>query len=121
MDDVTIPLSRTYSAHDRTFDAVTLRAPLGKDHDAIGDISEVQFHSGRPVILHHEDRIVAYRARLLKTGEGLPTDADLSELALVDALAIKDAVRGFFTDARAMLSAQRRTDSSSDTDGPSKA
>lgn len=119
MGDVTVPLSRTYEAHGRTFSEVILRAPLGKDHDAIGDITEVQFHDGRPLIIYHDDRLLDYRRRLLKVGDGLPTDADLAELSLADAMAVKEAVRGFFSDARATLSERRRTDSSSATDGAS--
>jgi len=99
--EVSIRLSRVYEAHGRVFSEIRLRAPLLKDLDAIGDVAEYQPTPGGGVyLIRHEDRIDAYRDRLLVKGEGLPSAGDLADLDLRDALALREAVTGFFSAAR---------------------
>jgi hypothetical protein len=101
----TIPLSRRYEAHGTAFNTVELRAPKLRDLFSIGEPVEFQPTSGG-IVIEHLDRIEAYRDRLLVT----PTAADIADLDLVDAMALKDAITGFFTDAR---KARRQPTSSS--------
>lgn len=98
----TVRLSRRYEAHGRAFDSLTFREPKMADFEAIGEIAEYQpAPNGGMMIIHHDDRVWQYRDRLLKRGEGMPGAEDLGELTLVDAIAVKEAVSGFFTMARA--------------------
>lgn len=102
LGEKTVRLSRRYESHGRDFDSLTFRAPKMADFEEIGEISEYQPAPGGGVMLiQHDDRIWAYRDRLLKRGEALPSSADLAELDLADAIAVKDAITGFFTQARA--------------------
>jgi len=97
----TVRLSRRYEAHGRTFDSLTFREPKMADFEAIGEIAERQpFAAGGDMVLYHDDRVWRYRDRLLKRGDDLPSAADLGDLDLVDAMAVKDLVTGFFTPAR---------------------
>ncbi|WP_299864391.1 hypothetical protein [uncultured Hoeflea sp.] len=101
----TIRLSRRYEAHGRTFDSLTFREPKMADFETIGEIAERQpSPTGGEMILYHDDRIWLYCSRLLKRGDELPSASDLAELALVDAIAVKEAISGFFTQARAKSS-----------------
>lgn len=111
MGDITVKLSRKYEAHGHTFDNVRLREPTGADLDEIGELAERQQSAdGHNLIIYHDDRLIAYRKRLLIKGDGLPMDADLAQLSLTDAIAVRDAVSGFFSKARSKLSAERKTD-----------
>lgn len=98
----TVTLSQGYEAHGRTFRSLTFREPKMVDYEAIGEIAEYQpAPNGGMMIIHHDDRVWQYRDRLLKRGEGLPGAEDLGELTLADAIAVKEAISGFFTEARA--------------------
>jgi hypothetical protein len=110
MADTIVTLSRTYEAHGRTFCEVRFREPTGADLDAIGDVIEWQRTSdGAPLIIYHDDRVIAWRDRLLVNGADMPSPADLSQISLRDALAVRDAINGFFTAARRSLSAPAKT------------
>lgn len=112
-----VPLSRQYTVHGRVFDEITLLEPLGADLDTIGEIEEVQPFGDRPVRIIHEDRINAYRDRLIKKGDDLPGAGDITVLCLADSLLVRSAVRSFFTEAWGVVSASRKISSSSDGDG----
>lgn len=100
--DKTVRLSRRYEAHGRDFDSLTFRAPKMVDFEEIGEIAERQpSPMGGEMILYHDDRVWKYRDRLLKGGDSAPSSADLADLDLVDAIAVKDAITGFFSRARA--------------------
>lgn len=97
----TVPLSQGYEAHGRTFHDLIFREPKMADYEVIGEVAEYQPAPGGGVMLiHHDDRIWAYRDRLLKRGDGLPGPGDLGELSLADAIAVKEAITGFFTRAQ---------------------
>lgn len=99
--DVTVRLSQGYEAHGRTFTTLTLRPPKMADFEAVGEIYEYQpAPGGTAMIVYHDDRVWAYRDRLLVKGPDLPSAGDLADLTLVDAIAIKEAITGFFTRAR---------------------
>ncbi|MCO6410099.1 hypothetical protein [Hoeflea alexandrii] len=102
----TVRLSRRYEAHGRAFDSLTFREPKMADFEAIGEIAEYQpAPEGGMLIINHDDRVWRYRDRLLKRGDDLPSAADLGDLDLADAIAVKEAISGFFTQARAKPSA----------------
>lgn len=97
----TVRLSRRYEAHGRTFDHLVFREPKMADFEDIGEIAEFQpAPDGGMMIINHDDRVWKYRDRLLKRGEDLPSAADLGDLDLADAIAVKEAINGFFTQAR---------------------
>ena len=89
----------------------------GADLDALGEVEEIQFIDGRPMRFIREDVIVAYRKRLMVRGDDLPGDADIAALSLQDALGVRRAILGFFQAAWSALSRDRKTSSSSDSNG----
>jgi hypothetical protein len=106
----TIRLSRRYEAHGRAFDSLTFREPKMADFEAIGEIAERQpFAAGGEMVLYHDDRVWKYRDRLLKRGDDLPSAADLGDLDLADAIAVKDTVASFFTRARRISGGEQPT------------
>jgi hypothetical protein len=111
-DGATVPLLREYTHHGTVFKSVRLRAPKLKDLMAIGEPYEAQTVNGNRVVIEHLDRLSAYLDRLAVA----PTQEALGELQLPDAILVKEAVSGFFTQARVLLSSSA-TSSSSDTDG----
>jgi len=100
MSTRTVKLNRKYEAHGKVFDAVSLRPPTLSDFFSIGE--PVELHpgpdgSGRYVIEHNE-RISAYLDRLAVPGE--PGLECIGQVELRDAMAIKEAITGFFLEAR---------------------
>lgn len=94
----TIPLSRRYEAHGTAFDAIELRAPKLRDYFSIGDPVEAQPSGadGGSIVVEYLDRIEAYRDRLVVK----PSLAEILDLDLEDAMRVKEAITGFFTEAR---------------------
>ncbi len=103
----TVRLSQRYEAHGRTFDSLTFREPKMSDYEAIGEIAEYQpAPGGGAMVINHDDRVWLYRDRLLKRGDGLPDIPDIGQLTLADAIAVKEAITGFFTQVRGKPSAE---------------
>ncbi len=97
----TVPLSRGYEAHGRTFKSLTFRMPKGADFEEVGEIAERQpSPMGGYMIIYHDDRVWKYRDRLLKRGDDLPSSGDLADLDLVDSIKVKDFISDFFSQAR---------------------
>jgi hypothetical protein len=95
--EIVIALSGKKEIHGRIVERAVLLEPLGKDFDAIGEIREAQYPDGRQlVVITHEDRIAAYRDRLLKDGEGCAKPGDLAEFPMADSRAVREAIIGFF-------------------------
>lgn len=119
MSEIDIPLSRRYEAHGKTFDKVFLREPKLRDHFAIGDPVEV--HSGPDgegrFVVEQVDRVAAYLERLCVAEK--PGLESVQDLDLVDSIAVKQAIIGFFIAARTRSS--RPTSSSSGPDKTSQA
>lgn len=95
MSDVTVPLSRTYLVHDKTFDRVTLREPTFQDIyiDGLGEPTEWQrSQAGVMVRLVRHDVIGEYVSRLATE----PTVDYLVKLNPVDSIRLAEAVRDFF-------------------------
>lgn len=98
MPNRVVPLSQTYEAHGITFAEVELRPPTIEEHFRIGD--PVEAHSGpdgegRFVIEHH-DRYLAYLDLLVVR----PGREKIAVLGLEESMAIKEAIRDFFLEAR---------------------
>ena len=108
----TISLSRRYEAHGTVFDAIEMRSPKLRDYFAIGDPVEAQPSGveGGTIVVEHRDRIEAYRDRLVVK----PSLAEILDLDLEDAMRVKEAITGFFTEARRARRA--RTNSSGAAD-----
>jgi hypothetical protein len=111
-----IKLSRRYESHGRIFDTVSLRDPKYRDLLAVGDPIELQpLPSGAgEMVVKYLDRIEDYVGRLLQDPLSV---ADLVDLDLVDAMAIEEAILGFFAEAR--KSRAKPTGSSSGSGNPS--
>ena len=103
-----VKLSRTYEAHGTAFSSVSLRAPTLVDLFAIGEPIEV--HPGPDgsgsYVLQHRDRLRAYLDQLAVPDK--PGLHAIQGLDLVDAMAIEEAILGFFTAARRQLSKPTR-------------
>lgn len=105
-----IPLTRPLKTHGSELTSVTLRAPRWNDYMELGEI-HIPSRSGDTVaIIDDNEAIRAYAERLM--------DSEASEfkiqIHLVDAMAIKDAIKDFFEEGR---SATRASTSSSTKDG----
>lgn len=99
MAEKVIKLSRVYTPHDTKVDVIALRAPKWADFIAIGDPVEQQPLPGGDgaMIVKHLDRIDAYAKRLVQP----PVDGGFIDgLDLTDALAVEEAIHGFFVAAR---------------------
>ncbi|WP_128292006.1 phage tail assembly protein [Afifella aestuarii] len=113
----TIKLSKSYEASGQVFDEVTLRPPTCGEYFAIGEPQEWVLSGG------------VRGTRMLATDLGVvrqymdklctaPGGQYLDVLDLKDAIAVKDAVLGFFTEARS--STRNSTSSSSTSTGGRK-
>jgi hypothetical protein len=100
MNIKSIPLTRKYEAHGKVFDAVSLRAPTLREYLTIGEPMEAHAGpdgDGRFIIEQH-DRIAAYLDKLAVPGE--PGLENLDVLDLADSMSVKEAIIGFFSEAR---------------------
>jgi hypothetical protein len=118
MGDVTVPLSRTYTETGKPVAALSFRSPRWQDFVDLGHVEEwqpVEFAAdGSPIrsmVVRHHDVVAKYAERCVKEPH---SGADLALLDLVDALAVHDAIRDFFTSAR--TSKKPPTDSSGGTE-----
>lgn len=105
MGEKVIKLSRSYEAHGQVFDTVTLREPKLRDHFALGEPAGLQPGADDiPVMVERFDIIAAYAERLAVAGK--PGMECLQDLDLADAFAVKEAIIGFFSEARRQRRAQ---------------
>ena len=98
-----VDLSKKYTAHGKTFDAVKFRQPKLPEFIRIGDIREVQPNGqGGGMMVEYGEALGEYITLLCtEPGEECLTDIDLC-----DQMKIKDAISDFFTEARLLSSAQ---------------
>lgn len=92
-----IKLSRTYTAHGKTFDTVELREPTYKDlfMSGLGMPFEWQVSpAGTPMRVSYPQVVDSYISRLAKN----PSAEYLAELVAIDALRLEKALIGFFTE-----------------------
>lgn len=112
MADKIVALSRTYEAHGVAFKSVTLREPKLRDHMALGDPAETQLGPNDGMVyIEHFDVISGYLQRLATA----PGWESLQDLDLVDSIALKKAVTGFFVEA-----ARRGSPQTSSSGDPAK-
>ena len=104
-----VKLSKRYTPGSASFDALAFREPTLADYRQVGKVIELQ----RGVVVTYPEAIWAYADRLLESSV-VPPGA-MGELDLEDAMAVEEAIVGFFTEARSRLNA--RTNSSSGSDG----
>lgn len=94
MPNVTIKLSKTYSAHGEDFDTVELREPTYKDIfiDDIGSPFEWQQTAHGPVLVRFPSVVGRYVERLAVK----PGIESLTQLNVTDSLALEGVINGFF-------------------------
>ncbi len=97
----TIALSRSYEAGGKAFSELTIRPIRWADYMEIGEVQEAQPISGgapgQVMIVEDTDKIRRYAEKLV---DGVGAQA-LDQLELVDTLKVREAIIGFFADARA--------------------
>ncbi len=92
-----VKLSRTYTAHGKTFDTVELREPTYNDVfvKGLGMPFEWQVSpAGTPMRVSYPLVVDAYISRLAKS----PSAECLTDLVAIDALKLEAALIGFFMD-----------------------
>jgi hypothetical protein len=99
MANVVVTLSNPIEGHDGQIKTITLREPKYGDVMALGEPSAFARSDGGMVFQAEKEGVVqAYIERLMTS----PSDpALLLQVSLTDALKLKEAVYGFFRDARA--------------------
>lgn len=112
MAPVAITLSKSYTAHGKTFDTVTVREPTYREiyMDALGKPQEWQPSSGGvPVHVTYPSVVDDYLKRLIVE----PGYECVGELSAADAMALERAVCGFFHDTTASTKPSTRSSSGS--------
>jgi hypothetical protein len=92
---VTVKLGRRYTAHDQSFDSVTLREPTFSDIyvDGLGEPEEAQpLPGGGYMVVTNYPVIAQYVERLAIA----PTFECLTQLSPTDSRRVKKAITGFF-------------------------
>ena len=98
-----INLSKEYTVHKKTFSAVKFRQPKLPEFIRIGDIREVQPNGqGGGMVVEYGEALAEYITLLCTE----PGEECLADIDLCDQMKIKDAISGFFTEARRLSSAQ---------------
>jgi hypothetical protein len=112
MANVTVKLSRLYDAHDKAFDKVVLREPTYTDShiDGLGVPQEWMPTANGMVLYTDRQAVASYIQRLAIE----PTAECLTNISVVDAMRLEQAVIGFFIDTP--KSAPASTGLSSDAD-----
>ncbi|MBB3608670.1 hypothetical protein [Rhizobium sp. BK602] len=95
MTQTVVPLSKSYTAHDKTFGKITLREPTYKEiyMDGLGKPQDWQpTGNGRAVLLTFPEVVDAYLQKIIVE----PGYECISQLNPVDSLALEREVCGFF-------------------------
>lgn len=111
---ISVPLSRTYSAHEKSFDKVDLRAPVYSDYMALGDVQEWQPGPNGGMVVTYTEVIAAYVERICV----FPGAECIGELSMEDTDAIVDAVKGFFSHRKTKSTGSPNSSSSGAGSGP---
>ncbi|MCA0417349.1 MAG: phage tail assembly protein [Proteobacteria bacterium] len=100
MSDIVVKLKKPITAHNEVISEVVLREPRAHDFFTLGD-PYVIARNGDGSVFPVEDRgvIQDYMERCVVK----PDPALIGTLGLADAMAVKEAVLGFFVSARSTL------------------
>ncbi len=115
MGEVTVKLSKRYEAHGVAFDQVVLREPTFGEYFEIGEPQEAVYGGAARMLQTDFVTVRRYLDKLTVSPEAGSLDVIDS---LADVMALKDAVLGFFTQARELL--LKPTSSSSGSAGDRK-
>lgn len=96
-----VDLSKKYTAHGKTFNAVEFRKPKLSEFLRIGDVQEWQPNGQNGSMLVEYGAAIGEYVTLLCTEPGAEC---LEDIDLCDQVKIKDAIKGFFTEARLLSS-----------------
>ena len=97
MADTIVRLSKTYTAHDVSFDKISLRAPVYREiyMDGLGKPMDVTMTASGPLVVTHPQVVDEYLQLLIEE----PVSYEMiTQLSAVDALKLEKAVCGFFLD-----------------------
>jgi hypothetical protein len=112
MPTVKVKLSKPIELFGRTVGTVELREPLGGSYLSLGEPRTLVFNaSGSGYWVENVEVIRAYIDRLIEHESG--GESVFGLLSLEDAMAVKDAMLGFFAGAAERLAARKSTASSS--------
>lgn len=113
-NQVNVPLKRPFPGHDGQVTEIVLQEPTADDFFALG-APQTWVRAGEGMALVDDEKVIrAYVVRcMLKPDPVLA----FSQMSVVDAIAVKDAVIGFFTDV-APAAPSPATKSSNSTSSP---
>jgi hypothetical protein len=98
MADTVVSLSKGYTAHEVTFDKVTLREPTYSEifRDGLGRPSDWQPTPHGPMLVKYPEVIDAYLRRICVS----PGYESIGALNAIDSLKLEEAVAGFFLEMK---------------------
>jgi len=107
---VTVKLRDPFPDHNGTTTEVVLREPRGRDYIELGEpFAYARADKGLLVHAENDQAIKGYLERCIEEPDCLLA---MSQLSLADMMAVKDALLGFFADARLTRSASTSSSSS---------
>jgi hypothetical protein len=114
-----VPLNDPIVWFDKRLDHIVLKAPTGGQFLALGEPRFlVRMNDGSAYWVEREEVVKLYISDLLTLDGTTPIDSGdhiLLTMSLTDAMAIKESLFDFFTDAAAVISQRRLTCLSSDS------
>ncbi|MBY5763635.1 phage tail assembly protein [Rhizobium leguminosarum] len=101
MTETIVKLSKSYTAHEKSFDAVTLREPTYAEiyRDGLGRPSDWQPTQHGPMLVKYPEVVDAYLQRICLS----PGYESIGVLNAVDSLKLEEAVTDFFREKKEPL------------------
>ncbi|MBY2918865.1 hypothetical protein [Rhizobium leguminosarum] len=101
MTETIVKLSKSYTAHEKSFDAVTLREPTYSEiyRDGLGRPSDWQPTQHGPMLVKYPEVVDAYLQRICVN----PGYESIGALNAIDSLKLEEAVTDFFREKKASL------------------
>ncbi|MBY5407166.1 phage tail assembly protein [Rhizobium leguminosarum] len=99
MAETIVNLSKSYTAHEKSFDAVTLREPTYAEiyRDGLGRPSDWQPTQHGPMLVKYPEVVDAYLQRICVS----PGYESIGALNAIDSLKLEEAVTDFFREKKA--------------------
>ncbi|MGO7576598.1 phage tail assembly protein [Rhizobium ruizarguesonis] len=98
MSETIVKLSKSYTAHEKSFDAVTLREPTYSEiyRDGLGRPSDWQPTQHGPMLVKYPEVVDAYLQRICLS----PGYESIGALNAIDSLKLEEAVTDFFRERK---------------------
>ncbi len=110
----TVELLEPVPFDGRMIDSLTLREPKAREYGLLGEPAvHTRSADGSWIIVDNTEAIMGY----VRAGVPINLSGVIDHVGLADTLRLKDAVLGFFADARAAGATTARGSSSSNSDG----